>query len=118
MGEFGTVWIDSPAEAIVGGMSLAFFFFDVEGSAKQYAAQKPTPSIIDSIKKILNIKQNMNARDDLEIARRKFNTALNDAQSQDTATKDEAQKLDERRQKLDKAKNDLKVDYQKILKLR
>ena len=95
-----------------------FFFFDVEGSAKQYAAQKPSPSIIDSIKKILNIKQNMNAKDDLETAGRKFNTALNDAQTQDTATKDEALKLEERRLKLDKAKNDLKVDYQKIKNLR
>ena len=32
-----------------------FFFFDVEKS-QQYATHKPSPSIIDSIKKILNIK--------------------------------------------------------------
>lgn len=94
-----------------------FFFFDVEKS-QQYATHKPSPSIIDSIKKILNIKQNMNARDDLETARRKFNTAVNDAQTQDQATKDEALKLEEQRKKLDKAKNDLNVDYQKIKNLR
>ena len=40
-----------------------FFFFDGE-RIKQYASQKPSPSIIDSIQKILNIKQNTNAKED------------------------------------------------------
>ena len=94
-----------------------FYFFDVEES-KQYASKKPSPSIIGSIMKILNIKQNTNAKEDLEKVSRKLNKALNDAQSQVSTTKDEAEKLQERRVKLDQEKQSLNVIKEEVKNLR
>ena len=94
-----------------------FFFFDVEES-RQYASKEPTPNILDSIKKILNIKQNTNAKKDLEKVWRQLNTSLNEAQTQDGATQSDAKLLEARRVKLDKDKTDLEVDYNQIKSLR
>ena len=90
-----------------------FFFFDGE-RIKQYASQKPSPSIIDSIEKILNIKQNLNLQTDLEKARRALSKEVLDMQSQDNETKEEAKRLQELKDKLDKEKQDLDVTFSQL----